>query len=577
MKHAVGVHHLVSPFQANLLLTTLIPVPFPKSKTMADPFAVLGLCPPCTEEEVKKAYRTLAKKHHPDKAGPSGTENFKVILAAYEKIKAGKLCSDANAQAATEPRPKHQSDPNTQPKSQPKPRQSQKPDADQRPRPTPKPEQKPKPKPESTQQPRPEPQRSQSYPESDPKPKPAPKPEHNSKTKPERTQQSQPQPQGTPLYHGDRESRPYSAKVNDTFHPGKCHPGCRLCDSNTRPSNSGWNTRQQQSARSTTKDQTVPGFRRSFDGANDQKGQQQKRGGPQRRFDFESGPFDHTPDYQQHSNSFPNGRYSYSATSASNGANMGRQNTDDGRSGTEEGSSPHSEPDPSARQPPAPASSSSASQHNQSNQPRCTTKEDTGVRWPEAGTAEAARLHNTPECQMLFQDFREDGIHRYRQVWTWSSPVDVSEASEEDHERFRRTMRTLEGHISRGFAWVREDVKLGLTKRTELRIEFLEWDIFLAWRNGSGMSKLWRMIGRLLWLLTLMEIFRDGTYGQQLLIGKKRCSAEFRMGATGVISVASPTERNVAYEGYNDAERASGARYDSLGFWTITTHSTLLL
>ncbi|KAK5957587.1 hypothetical protein OHC33_000774 [Knufia fluminis] len=468
---------------------------------MADPFAVLGLCPPCTEEEVKKAYRTLAKKHHPDKAGPSGTENFKVILAAYEKIKAGKLCSDANAQAATEPRPKHQSDPNTQPKSQPKPRQSQKPDADQRPRPTPKPEQKPKPKPESTQQPRPEPQRSQSYPESDPKPKPAPKPEHKSKTKPERTQQSQPQPQGSAA----------------------------------------------------------------------------ERGGPQRRFDFESGPFDHTPDYQQHSNSFPNGRYSYSATSASNGANMGRQNTDDGRSGTEEGSSPHSEPDPSARQPPAPASSSSASQHNQSNQPRCTTKEDTGVRWPEAGTAEAARLHNTPECQMLFQDFREDGIHRYRQVWTWSSPVDVSEASEEDHERFRRTMRTLEGHISRGFAWVREDVKLGLTKRTELRIEFLEWDIFLAWRNGSGMSKLWRMIGRLLWLLTLMEIFRDGTYGQQLLIGKKRCSAEFRMGATGVISVASPTERNVAYEGYNDAERASGARYDSLGFWTITTHSTLLL
>ncbi|MBR4305169.1 MAG: DnaJ domain-containing protein, partial [Clostridia bacterium] len=33
---------------------------------MTDPYKVLGISPDATDEEVKKAYRTMAKKYHPD-------------------------------------------------------------------------------------------------------------------------------------------------------------------------------------------------------------------------------------------------------------------------------------------------------------------------------------------------------------------------------------------------------------------------------------------------------------------------------------------------------------------------------
>jgi curved DNA-binding protein len=53
-----------------------------------DYYKVLGLSLGASEEEVKKAYRKLASKHHPDKGGD--TAKFQEIQAAYEAITSGK-------------------------------------------------------------------------------------------------------------------------------------------------------------------------------------------------------------------------------------------------------------------------------------------------------------------------------------------------------------------------------------------------------------------------------------------------------------------------------------------------------
>lgn len=48
-------------------------------------YRILGLEPDASEDEVKKAYRTLAKKHHPDLQS-GNEERFKKIVEAYEMI-----------------------------------------------------------------------------------------------------------------------------------------------------------------------------------------------------------------------------------------------------------------------------------------------------------------------------------------------------------------------------------------------------------------------------------------------------------------------------------------------------------
>ena len=52
-----------------------------------DYYKVLGLSRGATEEEVKKAYRKLALKFHPDKNKSAGAEEkFKEIAEAYEVL-----------------------------------------------------------------------------------------------------------------------------------------------------------------------------------------------------------------------------------------------------------------------------------------------------------------------------------------------------------------------------------------------------------------------------------------------------------------------------------------------------------
>jgi curved DNA-binding protein len=50
-----------------------------------DPYSVLGVDKSSTQNDIKKAYRKLAKEHHPDKNGGADTK-FKEIAEAYEKI-----------------------------------------------------------------------------------------------------------------------------------------------------------------------------------------------------------------------------------------------------------------------------------------------------------------------------------------------------------------------------------------------------------------------------------------------------------------------------------------------------------
>ena len=51
-----------------------------------DYYNVLGVDKKASQDDIKKAFRKLAHKYHPDKVGESGVEKFKQISAAWEII-----------------------------------------------------------------------------------------------------------------------------------------------------------------------------------------------------------------------------------------------------------------------------------------------------------------------------------------------------------------------------------------------------------------------------------------------------------------------------------------------------------
>jgi DnaJ domain len=54
--------------------------------TQPDPYRTLGLAPGATADEVRRAYRRLAKANHPDAAGEKNLPRFLAIQAAYEAL-----------------------------------------------------------------------------------------------------------------------------------------------------------------------------------------------------------------------------------------------------------------------------------------------------------------------------------------------------------------------------------------------------------------------------------------------------------------------------------------------------------
>ena len=71
---------------------------------MSDPYKALGVSPSATDEEVKEAYRSLAKKYHPDQYADSplkelADEKMKEINEAYDAITAQRKAGSGQGRA----------------------------------------------------------------------------------------------------------------------------------------------------------------------------------------------------------------------------------------------------------------------------------------------------------------------------------------------------------------------------------------------------------------------------------------------------------------------------------------------
>ena len=75
---------------------------------ISDPYKVLGVSPNASDEEVKAAYRKLAKKYHPDlnPGDEYAAQKMNEINAAYDQIKNPQPQQDCQ-KSNTKPTPLH--------------------------------------------------------------------------------------------------------------------------------------------------------------------------------------------------------------------------------------------------------------------------------------------------------------------------------------------------------------------------------------------------------------------------------------------------------------------------------------
>ena len=75
-----------------------------------DYYSILGISRGASDDEIKKAYRKMALKYHPDKnSAPQAEEMFKDIAEAYDVLKDGKYSFDVDNNGKLHPPIDHRS------------------------------------------------------------------------------------------------------------------------------------------------------------------------------------------------------------------------------------------------------------------------------------------------------------------------------------------------------------------------------------------------------------------------------------------------------------------------------------